>query len=121
MNTEPMAEKARELGRILGQGSEYQALDRARKRAMEDRELTTAMNRLGELEREIATALRAGNEPTAEVQAEYEQLFSQLQASPVYQGLVAAQANFDKVLARVNEYITEGIEAGSRSRIILPT
>lgn len=116
-----MAEKARELGRMLGQGEEYQALERARNRAMDDRELTAALNRLGELERDVSTALRAGNEPSTELQQEYEELFSQLQGSPVYQGLVAAQANFDKVLGRVNQHISEGIESGSRSRIILPT
>jgi len=121
LNTDAMAEKARELGRILGQRGEYQALERARTSAMEDQTLNAALSRLSELEREIATALRAGNEPGAEMQAEYERLFGELQGSSVYQALVAAQANFDKVLARVNEHITEGIEAGSKSRIILPT
>lgn len=116
-----MVEKARELGRMLGQGEEYQALDRARKRAMEDRELTKALNRLGELEQEIGNALRSGREPEQAHQDEYETLFSQLQGSAVYQGLVAAQTNFDKVLGKVNQHISEGIESGSRSRIILPT
>jgi len=116
-----MAEKARDLGRMMGQGDEYRALEQARNRAMDDRELTAALNRLSELEKEVATAMRAGTEPSAEIQQEYEALFSQLQGSPVYQGLVAAQSNFDKVLTRVNQHITEGIESGSRSRIIIPT
>jgi cell fate (sporulation/competence/biofilm development) regulator YlbF (YheA/YmcA/DUF963 family) len=115
------AEKARELGRLLGQTPEYQALDRAKTRALDDRELSTALNRMGELERTIAQALRSGNEPSQQVQEEYEQRFAQLQSSPVYQGLIAAQANFDKILARVNDHITEGMEAGSKSRIILPS
>jgi len=116
-----MTEKARELGRMLGQGEEYKALERARTRAMDDRELTAALNRLGELEKAIGGALRSGQEPSQEHQDEYEALFSQLQGSSVYQGLVAAQSNFDKVLGRVNQHISEGIESGSRSRIILPT
>jgi len=115
------AEKARELGRLLGQTPEYQALDRAKTRALEDRDLSSALNRMGELERTIAQALRGGSEPSPEVQEEYERRFSELQSSAVYQGLVAAQSNFDKMLARVNDHITEGIEAGSKSRIILPT
>ena len=45
--------------------------------------------------------------------------FGTLQASAAYQGLVAAQSNFDKLLQRVNEEIGKGIEAGSQSRIIL--
>lgn len=114
------SEKAKELGRLLGQTPEYQALERARARALEDRELASSLQRMGELERDIARSLRSGQEPPVELQEEYEQRFGQLQASPVYQGLVAAQENFDKVLTRVNDQITQGIEAGSRSRIILP-
>jgi cell fate (sporulation/competence/biofilm development) regulator YlbF (YheA/YmcA/DUF963 family) len=116
-----MKEKALELGRLLGQDEEYKALERARQRAMEDRELTAALNRLAELEKDIGSSLRSGQEPSKEQQDEYEKLFSQLQGSAVYQGLVAAQSNFDKVLGRVNQHISEGIESGSRSRIILPT
>jgi hypothetical protein len=44
-----------------------------------------------------------------------------VQASPVYQQLVAAQTNFDKILRRVNEEISRGMEAGAQSRIILPS
>jgi cell fate (sporulation/competence/biofilm development) regulator YlbF (YheA/YmcA/DUF963 family) len=75
---------------------------------------------MAELEKQITLALRSGNEPGTETQDEYERLFSTLQASPIYQGLVAAQSNFDKILGRVNDVIAEGIESGSRSRIILP-
>jgi cell fate (sporulation/competence/biofilm development) regulator YlbF (YheA/YmcA/DUF963 family) len=118
---DPFTEKAKELGRLLGQTPEFQALERAKTRAIEDRELSSALNRMSELERTIAQALRSGTEPSPEMQEEYERRFTQLQASAVYQGLVAAQSNFDKVLTRVNDHITEGMEAGSRSRIILPT
>ena len=66
-------------------------------------------------------ALHAGREPADQVKIEYEQVFAQLQAMPVYQGMVAAQSNFDKLLARVNEEISRGMEAGAQSRIILPS
>jgi hypothetical protein len=58
-------------------------------------------------------------EPTEEIRNEYEQIFGELQGSPVYQGMVAGQSNFDRVLQRVNEDISKGIEAGAASRIIL--
>jgi cell fate (sporulation/competence/biofilm development) regulator YlbF (YheA/YmcA/DUF963 family) len=120
MQTDGMAEKAKELGRLLGQTPEYQALERARSRALEDRELSSALQHMADMERQIATAIRGGGEPPVEVQEDYERTFSRLQASSVYQGLVAAQANFDKVLGRVNDLISEGIETGAKSRIILP-
>jgi cell fate (sporulation/competence/biofilm development) regulator YlbF (YheA/YmcA/DUF963 family) len=116
-----IAEKANELGRLLGQTTEYRALDRARVRIHEDRELTKTINALAQLESLIAASLQRGEEPTDEVKRGYEEGFSTLQSSPVYQALVAAQSNFDKQLSRVNDQISQGIEAGSQSRIILPT
>lgn len=119
--TEGMKERAQDLGRLLGQSDEYKALTRARDRLGEDRDAVASLNRLAELERDITVALRQGREPEAAVQQDYEQLFGQLQGTSVYQGMVAAQSNFDKVLAAVNEEISQGIESGARSRIILPS
>lgn len=119
MDYELIAEKARDLGRLIGQTDEYKAVDRARTRIGEDREVTETVNRLTALEETMAQSLREGREPAAELQAEYESTFSTLQGSPVYQGLVAAQANFEKILSRVNQHVSEGIETAGRSRIIL--
>lgn len=112
-------EKARDLGRQLGQTDEYRALQRARERVGNDREVVDLLNRLGELEQTVSGALQRGESPTEELREEYEQVFSELQASAVYQGLVAAQSNFDRVLGQVNEEIAKGMEAGAQSRIIL--
>ncbi|MBI4410194.1 MAG: YlbF family regulator [Gemmatimonadetes bacterium] len=116
-----IAEKARELGRLLGQTSEYQALDRAKLGLANDRALNTLLRRLGELENQLAGSLERGERPGEELRADYERAFSELQASPVYQALVAAQANFERVLGRVNDEMAQGMEAGARSRIILPS
>jgi len=105
----------------MGQTDEYKALSRARERIGDDREVVQRMNRLSELEREVSVALHAGEEPSVAVQEEYERMFSELQASPAYQALVAAQSNFDKILLRVNEEIGRGMESGARSRIIMPS
>ena len=119
MSMEGVSEKAKELGRLIGQTDEYKALHRARERFSEDREAVASVNRLSELEAIVGEALQRGIEPSEEVRAEYEAVFSELQASPVYQGMVAGQTNFDRVLQRVNEDISKGIEAGAASRIIL--
>ena len=119
MSMEGVSEKAKELGRLIGQTEEYKALQRARERFSEDRDAVTRVNRLAELEAMVSEALQRGVEPTEEIRNEYEQIFGELQASPVYQGMVAGQSNFDRVLQRVNEDISKGIEAGAASRIIL--
>jgi cell fate (sporulation/competence/biofilm development) regulator YlbF (YheA/YmcA/DUF963 family) len=121
MIPEALLERARELGRHLGQSEEYRALERARARFGEDEEAVQRLTRMQELEREITSALQRGEEPAAEQAAEYEERFSELQGSAVYQALIAAQTNFDKVVARINEEIGRGLETGSRSRIIMPS
>jgi cell fate (sporulation/competence/biofilm development) regulator YlbF (YheA/YmcA/DUF963 family) len=118
---ENLLEKASDLGRMLGQTDEYRALGTARTRVSEDRRAVELLNKLAELEAEIGKALQSGEEPTEELQTEYEQAFSELQGSSVYQSLAAAQTNFDKILARVNEAMVKGMEAGAQSRIILPS
>jgi cell fate (sporulation/competence/biofilm development) regulator YlbF (YheA/YmcA/DUF963 family) len=118
---DPLVMKAQELGRLLGQTPEYQAVTRAQQRLSEDREAVASMNRLAELENEVATALHRGQEPEDDIKQEYETVFSRLQSSAVYQQYVAAQTNFDKKLMKVNEEISNGIESGSKSRIILPS
>lgn len=119
--TDGMKERAQDLGRLLGQSDEYKALGRARQRLTEDQEAVSAMTRLDTLEREISTALHGGQEPDENAKQEYERVFGTLQASTSYQGLVAAQSNFDKLLQRVNEEISRGMESGAQSRIILPS
>jgi cell fate (sporulation/competence/biofilm development) regulator YlbF (YheA/YmcA/DUF963 family) len=119
--TDGMKERAAELGRLLGQSDEYKALGRARDRLLEDAQAVESMNRLDELERGISEALQRGEEPDEATKQEYEGLFMKLQSAASYQGMVAAQSNFDKLLARVNQEISRGIETGSQSRIILPS
>ena len=118
---EAMLEKARDVGRLLGQTREYKALQNARRELNEDRETVEMVNRLAELERDIQGALQQGKEPSEEVQKEYEGIFSRLQSGARYQALVAAQSNFDRVLQQVNEKIGEGIDAGAQSSILLPS
>ena len=119
MSIEAISEKAKDLGRLIGQTDEYKAMERARNRFGEDKEAVARVSRLSELEQSVGQSLQQGEEPTEAIREEYEKLFSELQGSVVYQGMVAAQSNFDRILQRVNEDISKGIELGATSRIIL--
>jgi cell fate (sporulation/competence/biofilm development) regulator YlbF (YheA/YmcA/DUF963 family) len=112
-------EKARELGNSIGRTDEYQAVKRAIQAADEDRDLATLRIELERLETAIEASLRAGKEPDAETAAAYEGAVGRLQGNSTYQRLVAAQTNFDKLMARVNQSIAQGMEEGGQSRIIL--
>src|SRR5687768_2395417 len=113
---EAVWERARELGRVLGQSDEYKAVQRAKERLSGDREIVTHLNRLGELEAEIGRMLQRGEEPPQATAEEYETIFGEVQSRPEYQSLVAAQTNFDKILARVNEEISKGMTTAAQSR-----
>jgi cell fate (sporulation/competence/biofilm development) regulator YlbF (YheA/YmcA/DUF963 family) len=114
-------EMAKDLGQALGRTDEYQAFKRAAEAVDNDRELAEIKSAIQKLESELMTTLRAGQEPGDADKERYEELARDLQSKPAYQRLVATQANFDKVLQRVNETISKGIEEGAQGRIILPS
>lgn len=114
-------EKARDVGRMIAQSDEYKAFRRASQAIGDDREAVTRLNRLQDLEAAFTRAVQQGSEPPEEEQQEYERLAGEVQVMPAYQAMAAAQANFDRLMMRVNEEMAKGIEAGEQSRIILPS
>ena len=62
--------------------------------------------------------MERGEAPSEESRTAYEQALNQVQGDPVYQSMVAAQSNFDKLMVRVNQYILDGIRKGAASPII---
>jgi cell fate (sporulation/competence/biofilm development) regulator YlbF (YheA/YmcA/DUF963 family) len=111
-------EKAEDLGRQIGQTEEYKALKRAQDRLQSGKELAAQLRRLQELAERLERTMDRGETPSEADRTLYEQTLSQVQADPVYQGMVAAQANFDKLMVRVNEHILDGIRKGAASPII---
>ena len=111
-------QKAHELGRLLGQSDEYKALLRASDRMRED---ATCRQLLAEVERiaqTIEQAAQQGREPPKEQVEQYDRALHSVQANPVYQQVVAAQSNFEKMMAKVNARIYEGMKQGAASPII---
>lgn len=117
---EAISERAREIGRLVSRTAEYQEMKKANMRLGEDRETVTLMNRLADLEEQVTGQLRSGQEPSEELQQEFSTLAESIQQKTLYQAVVAAQSNFDRLMMRINEEIARGIEAGEQSRIILP-
>ena len=114
-------EKARELGRMLGQTSEYEYLRAANADVADDREATENLNRFKELREKAVQHLERGEEPPEELQDELEEIQGEIQGSVRYQSLVAAQSNFDKLMQKVQKAIGEGMQKGSESQIVMPS
>jgi cell fate (sporulation/competence/biofilm development) regulator YlbF (YheA/YmcA/DUF963 family) len=114
-------DKSRDVGRLVAQSDEYRAFRRASQAIGDDRDAVVRLNRLQELEGSFARLVQQGVEPPADEQEEYQRLVDEVQVLPAYQAMAAAQANFDRLMMRINEEMAKGIEAGEQSRIILPS
>src|SRR5690606_8297278 len=67
-------EKAVELGRLIGQSAEYQAVKRANEALNGDRDVVTTLQRMEQLRAEAQDLLSKGEQPTAEMEQELDQL-----------------------------------------------
>ncbi|MEK0431592.1 MAG: hypothetical protein RL139_1396 [Gemmatimonadota bacterium] len=113
-----LSDKAGELGRLIGQSAEYQALKRANTAIQEDATLMEALRRMDALRDEAQRMIARGEQPTEAMEQELEQLLGGIQGNALYQRMLAANENFDKVMVQVNQWITEGIKRGATSSII---
>ncbi len=111
-------EKAQDLGRQIGQSSEYQALRRAESTLREDKETVTKLDLIQTLARKVDQAIAAGQMPDQPTADAYESAVRDLETSTIGQAYVVARSNFEKLMARVNQQISEGMEKGATSSII---
>ncbi len=118
---ERIFERAEELGRLLSQTPEYAYLKSSRKEIDEDREATRALNRMRELQERLMQHVERGEEPPEDLRTEYVELQEEMQGSARFQSWISAQANFEKLMDKVNRAIDKGIQRGDESRIIIPS
>lgn len=111
-------EKAVDLGRQIGQSPEFQALRRAETALRTDKDAVTLLDQIQTLAREVDQAVSQGQMPAEETTQAYEAAVHQLELSVTGQAYVVARANFEKLMARVNQEISNGMEKGATSSII---
>ena len=111
-------DKARELGRLIGQSGEYQSVKRASDALNEDKDTVSLLQRMEQLRVDAQRMMQRGERPTEDMEKQLDDLLNQVQGRASYQRLLVAQENFDKIMARANDWILEGIEKGAASPII---
>lgn len=111
-------ERATELGRLLGQSPEYQAVKRASDALSQDTEAVALLEQMERLRRDAQMAIQRGEQPTAEMEQQLDALLSKIQVNATYQRVLVANENFDKVMVQVNQWILDGIKKGAASSII---
>jgi cell fate (sporulation/competence/biofilm development) regulator YlbF (YheA/YmcA/DUF963 family) len=116
-----LEDKARELGRVIGQSPEYQAVKRSSEALNGDREAVTILQQMEKIRMDAQQMIAKGEQPTAEMEEQLDDLLTKVQTNPVYQRAISAQENFDKVMYQVNNWIMDGMKKGATSSIITLT
>lgn len=113
-----LEEKAMDLGRVIGQSPEYQAVKRSSESLNSDREAVTILQQMEKIRTDAQQLIQRGEQPSAEMEQQLDDLLTKVQSNPVYQRAISAQENFDKVMFQVNNWIMEGMKKGATSSII---
>ena len=111
-------DKAKDLGRLIGQSPEYQAVKRASDALNDDKDTVTLLQKMEQLRVDAQRMMQRGERPSEDMERQLDSLLSEVQGRAAYQRLLVAQENFDKIMGRVNDWILEGIEKGATSSII---
>lgn len=114
-----LEDKAKDLGRSIGQSDEYKAVKRSSEALNSDREATTILRQMEKIRQDAQAMIDRGEEPTNDMEQQLDALLQQVQGNPAYQAAISAQDNFDKLMLRVNQWIADGIRTGATSSIIL--
>lgn len=112
-------DKAKDLGRLIGQSPEYKAMRTTAEALNADAAAVEALQAIEALREQAAQAMERGQRPTPEMERQLDALLTTVQGSPAYQRAIAAQENFDKMMHQVNQWISEGIRTGASSPIVL--
>jgi cell fate (sporulation/competence/biofilm development) regulator YlbF (YheA/YmcA/DUF963 family) len=113
-----LEEKAKDLGRVIGQSPEYQAVKRSSEALNADREAVTLLQQMEKIRMDAQQMVQRGEQPTEEMEQQLDELLTKVQSNSVYQRAISAQENFDKVMYQVNNWIMEGMKKGATSSII---
>ena len=111
-------EKAKDLGRLIGQSTEYKTLRRTEQALREDAPTVAKLDAIQQLAAKVEQAMSSGQMPDPETTTAYETAVRELEVSPTGQAYAVARSNFEKLMTKVNQEISEGMELGATSSII---
>ena len=113
-----LQDKASDLGRIIGQSAEYQAVKRAGEALNADRDAVTLLQQMEKLQTDAQRMIQRGEQPGEEMEKQLDELLQKIQGNGLYQRMAVSEENFNKLMHKVNEWIGQGIQKGATSSII---
>ena len=73
-----LEEKARDLGRVIGQSPEYQAVKRSSEALNNDREAVSVLQQMEKIRTEAQQLIQRGEQPTAEMEQQLDDLLTKV-------------------------------------------
>ena len=95
-----------------------QALRRAETLLREDKDTVAKLDQIQTLARKVDQVVSTGQMPDQATAEAYEGAVRDLEMSPTGQAYVVARSNFENLMQKVNQQISEGMEKGATSSII---
>jgi cell fate (sporulation/competence/biofilm development) regulator YlbF (YheA/YmcA/DUF963 family) len=86
-----LEDKAKELGRIIGQSPEYQAVKKSSEALNGDRDAVSVLQEMEKLRVQAQQMIQRGEQPTPELEQQLDDLLMKVQGNPVYQRAISAQ------------------------------
>ena len=112
-------EKAKDLGRLIGQSTEYKALRRTEQALREDAPTVAKLDAIQQLATKVDQMMALGADARRrDHRARTRPAVRELEVSVTGQAYAVARANFEKLMTKVNQEISEGMELGATSSII---
>ncbi|MFB6356491.1 MAG: YlbF family regulator [bacterium] len=118
VNQDKIEEKAKQLGRAIGQTEAAKAMETARESLEDNEETSELFEKVQDMEQDLMEKAQRGEDVSDEEEQDLRDAMQKLESRPDFQKFVAAQQNFEKMMKKVNEYIQNGIEEGKDSNII---
>src|SRR5438477_10383641 len=103
-----LEEKARDLGRLIGQSGEYQTVKRTTEALNGDKGAETLLQRMQQIRQDAQRMIDKGQQPSPAMETELDELLSKVQRNQTYQRAISARENFDKLMLQVDSWIMDG-------------
>ncbi|NLC10748.1 MAG: YlbF family regulator [Firmicutes bacterium] len=105
-----LIKKAKELGRQLKDTKEYQELERTGAQLREDTTAQQVIQEVQDAQQKIEFSQKAGVQPSQEQLTEFQQKRQGMQTNVTIRAFMKAQEDFNTVMKKVNDAISEGVK-----------
>lgn len=118
INQDKIEERAKKLGRAIGQTDLVDELNQALENLRDSDEAYETFQKVQNLQQELNEKVEQGQDIAEEKKEELGEAMNKLENYSAYRRFAKAQATFSRFMEQVDQYIQHGIDDGQDSNII---